>query len=85
VASILAQNTVAGRVSEGGYVTAMWVGTCACALSAGASWLLSRGERATLPRAMAKAERDLVLEEAELASAGLVGIEQGLPPFQSTP
>jgi MFS family permease len=76
VASILAGNTVAGRVGEHGYVTALWVGTAACALSAAASWLLSRGAGSVSPQAMSAVERErLVREEAELASAGLVGIE----------
>lgn len=76
VASILAGDTVAGRVGEHGYVTALWVGTAACALSAVASWLLARGPEADSPRAMAPGERErLAREEAELASAGLVGIE----------
>jgi predicted MFS family arabinose efflux permease len=76
VASILAGNTFDGRVGEHGYVTALWVGTAACALSAGASWLLSRRRETPAPGAMAADERDrIALEEAELASAGLVGIE----------
>jgi hypothetical protein len=76
VASILAGNTSAGRVGEHGYVTALWVGTAACALSAGASWLLSRRREVPSPLAMAAGERErIALEEAELASAGLVGIE----------
>jgi MFS family permease len=76
VASILAGNTFAGRVGEHGYVTALWVGTAACALSAGASWLLSRRRETPSPLAMAVGERErIALEEAELASAGLVGIE----------
>jgi MFS family permease len=76
VASILAGNTFDGRVGEHGYVTALWVGTAACALSAGASWLLSRHRETPSPLAMAAGERErIALEEAELASAGLVGIE----------
>jgi MFS family permease len=76
VASILAGNTVRGRVGEHGYVAALWVGTAACTLSAGASWLLSRRAETASPRAMAAQERERVsLEDAELASAGLVGIE----------
>jgi hypothetical protein len=44
-ASILAGHRVpGGPVSEHGYVVALWVGTAVCALSAGMSWLLSRGE-----------------------------------------
>jgi MFS family permease len=80
VASILAGNTLDGRVGEHGYVTALWVGTAACALSAGASWLLSRRRQTASPLALASPERErIALEEAELASAGLVGIEGGPP------
>jgi hypothetical protein len=86
VASILAGNTVRGRVGEHGYVTALWVGTAACALSAGASWLLSRRAEIASPRAIDAQERERIsLEEAELASAGLVGIEgeRASPPSSS--
>jgi MFS family permease len=76
VASILAGNTVLGRVSEHGYVTALWVGTAACAISAVVSWLLSRRRETASPTAIGTGERErIALEEAELASAGLVGIE----------
>jgi MFS family permease len=76
VASILAGNTVLGRVSEHGYVTALWVGTAACAISAVVSWLLSRRRETASPTAIGTDERErIALEEAELASAGLVGIE----------
>jgi hypothetical protein len=76
VASILAGNTVLGRVSEHGYVTALWVGTAACAISAVVSWLLSRRRETVSPMAIGADERErIALEEAELASAGLVGIE----------
>ncbi len=76
VASILAGNTLLGRVSEHGYVVALWVGTAACAISAVVSWLLSRRREAPSPMAMDAGERErIALEEAELASAGLVGIE----------
>jgi MFS family permease len=76
VASILAGNTVLGRVSERGYVTALWVGTAACAISAAVSWSLSRRREMASPTAIDAGERErIALEEAELASAGLVGIE----------
>jgi MFS family permease len=44
-ASILAGNLIPGstQITEAGYVTALWVGTSICALSAGMSWLLSGG------------------------------------------
>jgi predicted MFS family arabinose efflux permease len=76
-ASILAGETVAGQVSERGYVAALWVGTAACVISAAATFLLSRGGERVSPSAMGVAERErMVREEAELASAGLVGIER---------
>jgi MFS family permease len=76
VASILAGNTTLGRVSEHGYVTALWVGTAACGISAMVSWLLSRRRETASPTAIDAGERErIALEEAELASAGLVGIE----------
>jgi predicted MFS family arabinose efflux permease len=75
-ASILAGDTIAGQVTERGYVAALWVGAGACALSATLSWLLSRGEPTMSPQALPAAERErLVREESELASAGLVGVE----------
>jgi predicted MFS family arabinose efflux permease len=77
-ASILAGNTDHGgrQVTERGYVVALWVGTAVCALSAAASWVLSRGEQSTSPHALSTPDRErLALEDAELASAGLVGIE----------
>jgi predicted MFS family arabinose efflux permease len=75
-ASILAGATVGADVAERGYVTALWVGTAACVISAAASWLLSRGVDRASPGAMSSGERDaMAVEDAELASAGLVGIE----------
>lgn len=43
-ASILAGNLIdrGTQVGEHGYVTALWVGTAICAISAGASWWLPR-------------------------------------------
>jgi MFS family permease len=77
-ASILAGSTDHGgrQVTERGYVTALWVGTAVCALSAGASWLLSRGAQTTAPDSLSARERErLALEDAELAGAGLAGFE----------
>jgi hypothetical protein len=52
------------------------VGAGFCALAALSSWVLSRGRRTIEPGAMSDSERErLMLEEAELATAGLVGIE----------
>jgi MFS family permease len=80
-ASILAGNIARGstQVTERGYVTALWVGTAICALSASASWLLSRRQAPVSPRALAEPERErLAVEDAELATAGLVGVEAEL-------
>jgi MFS family permease len=50
-ASILAGDVTRGstQIAEQGYVTALWVGTAMCALSAGTSWLLSRGQSVLWP------------------------------------
>lgn len=77
-ASILTASIAPGstQVTEQAYVTALWVATVICVLSAGASWILSRGEDTASPRAMGVGDRQrLAVEEAELASAGIVGIE----------
>jgi len=76
-ASILAGNLIPGstQVAEHGYVIALWVGTAICALSAGASWLLARGQVRLAPRAPSHDEYELALEDAALGSAGLVGVE----------
>jgi MFS family permease len=78
VGLILAASTGPGgaQPTQGGYVAALWVGTAVCALSAGASWILSRGQKGVSPQALSAADRErLALEDAELASAGLAGIE----------
>jgi hypothetical protein len=80
-ASILAGNIARGstQVTERGYVTALWVGTAICAASAGASWLLSVRQAPISPQALAESERErLAIEDAELATAGLVGVEAEL-------
>jgi predicted MFS family arabinose efflux permease len=80
-ASILAGNIARGstQVTERGYVAALWVGTAICALSACASWLLSRTQAPISLQALAEPERDrLAVEDAELATAGLVGVEADL-------
>ena len=77
-ASILAGNLIAGgsSVSEHGYVTALWVGSSVCALSALASAALARASSPESPLALSASEREhLALEDAELGSAGLVGVE----------
>jgi len=57
-------------------VIALWVGAAFCALAALTSWILSRGQRTSEPTAMSDRERErLMLEDSELATAGLVGIE----------
>ena len=80
-ASILAGNIARGstQVSERGYVIALWVGTAICALSASASWLLSRSQSPISAQALSEPERArLAIEDAELATAGLVGVEAEL-------
>jgi MFS family permease len=76
-ATILAGNTLPGgtQIAERGYVIALWVGTAVCAVSAGTTCLLSyrAGTRSLPPADMA--DRRLALDDAELSSAGLVGVE----------
>jgi MFS family permease len=76
-ATILAGNTLPGgtQIAERGYVIALWVGTAVCAVSAGTTCLLSYrvGTRSLSPTDMA--DRRLALDDAELSSAGLVGVE----------
>jgi predicted MFS family arabinose efflux permease len=77
-AAILASHTASGasHASESGYVTALWVGVAVCTLAAVNSRLLSRRDEAPPPGAMSAGERErLMREDAELATAGLVGIE----------
>jgi MFS family permease len=76
-ASIVAGHTTIGarHPSEQGYVTALWVGGAVCALSALASAVLGRNGRPA-PDHISDIERErLMSEDAELAAAGLVGIE----------
>jgi hypothetical protein len=87
-ASILAGNTDHGgrQPTERGYVIALWVGTAFCALSAAASWSLSRAALAESPGALSASDRNrMAVEDAELASAGLVGLEAELPPDAARP
>ena len=76
-ATILAGNTVPGgnQIAERGYVTALWVGTGVCAISAAMSWLLSYGAGGRRQRPLDTADRRVALDDAELSSAGLVGVE----------
>ena len=78
-ASILAGHTVVHGtlVREGGYVTAMWIAVAICVVSAGLSWLLSRGAPARpVPGALPRRARDeLAVEQGELAAASLAGPE----------
>jgi len=82
-ASILAGYTIdhGHTVLQGGYVNALWVGTGICALSAVTSGLLTARDRPVDPGARdGSFLRNLAVEDAELASAGLVGIEgEGVP------
>ena len=77
-ASILAGDTTNGghTVREAGYVAALWIGTIICALAAVLSGLLSRGEQPRNTDAQDEStRRDLAVEDAELGSAGLTGID----------
>jgi predicted MFS family arabinose efflux permease len=77
-ASILAGYTInhGHTVQQAGYVNALWVGTAICGLSAVASALLTARDRPADPGARdATFLQNLAVEDAELASAGLVGIE----------
>jgi MFS family permease len=79
-ATILAGNALAGtaQVAERGYLVALWVATAVCAASAIGSWLLSRGpDSGTASRARTRASGRLARDDAELGSAGLVGVESG--------
>jgi MFS family permease len=70
-ASILASHTHAGRhlPSEGGYTLALWIAVVICVAAGALAWLLpSRGDTPT------RREQILGEEDAELASAGLVGL-----------
>jgi MFS family permease len=76
-ATILAGNTLpsGNQIAERGYVVALWVGTAVCGISAATSWLLSYrvgGRRQSPPDT---AGRRVALDDAELSSAGLVGVE----------
>lgn len=80
-ASIIASHTVNGGVhpSEQGYITALWVGAAVCAVAAVASGVLS-SDGPPAHDVIPDVERErLMLEESELATAGLVGIENQQP------
>jgi MFS family permease len=77
-ASILASHTAAGASSPDaqGYAVGLAVAGAICALSAVVSAVLARGRPGPATSTMADAARErLILEDAELASAGLAGIE----------
>jgi MFS family permease len=73
-ASILAGHTRAGSLhpTEAGYVTALWVGTGICALAAIAVAILSPGGSAMSADPV---RARLIRDDAELASAGLIGAD----------
>lgn len=75
-ATILAGNIGAGggRVAERGYVIALWAGAAICAISACGSSLLSSRWSGRTPNAAAPGDR-VAVDDAELAAAGLVGVE----------
>ena len=79
-ASIIAGHTASGahHPSVEGYVTALWVGAAICTLSALSTAVLGRGDR-SVSDPISEAARDrLMLEDSELATAGLIGVESDL-------
>ena len=72
-ASILASHTPASQhlPDEGGYTLAMWIAVGICIAAAAVAWILPA--RAARP---APVIEELSEEDAELASAGLVGAPQ---------
>ncbi len=77
-ASILASDTTHGghTVLEGGYVAALWTGTSICGLAAVLSGLLSRGSPpADIDALEESTRRDLAVEDAQVGSAGLIGVD----------
>jgi MFS family permease len=87
IGSALTASIIAGHIAPGssaptaqGYITGLWVAGGVCAISAAISWVLVKDERAPASIAIPEHERDqLILEEAELASAGLSGAEIDQP------
>jgi MFS family permease len=70
-ASILASHTHVGQhlPSEGGYTLAMWIAVSICIAAAALAWILPGSGAPASPR-----EELLGEEDAELASAGLIGL-----------
>jgi MFS family permease len=73
-AQILAGYTPAGsaRPDESGFVLALWIGSAICLASAIVSWSLARGPR---PEPGGRDLEATLRAEAELTTAGLVGVE----------
>jgi MFS family permease len=76
VASILAGHEVAGSAfpAEAGYTTALWVGAVASLVAAIVAVILAPGEsaRPATSRAVERELREIAVEDAELAGAGLI-------------
>jgi MFS family permease len=72
-ASILASHTPASRhlPDEGGYTLAMWIAVGICLAAAAVAWILPARAGKPTP-----GQEELAEEDAELASAGLVGAPQ---------
>jgi MFS family permease len=80
-ASILAGHTRHGAVhpDKQGFVTALWVGAGICVLAALVPGLLARGAMPAGPSSPRSPRDDRLRDDAELASAGLVGLEPERP------
>jgi MFS family permease len=74
-AAVLAGHTPAGAhlPNESGYVTAAWVAAALCVAAAAVAWILPSGAASARP---SRAVRDLETEDAELGTAGVIGIEE---------
>jgi MFS family permease len=79
VASIIAAHEVAGDAfpAQGGYITALWIGAAVCVLAAAVALALSPREDAASSPDDDDGTLELIRDDAELASAGLIDGELG--------